>query len=55
VLSQFYEEQYALDLIGDRAEGVGYMLKERVGDVDIFIDAVTRVAGGGSALDPEVI
>jgi DNA-binding NarL/FixJ family response regulator len=55
VLSQFYEEQYALDLIGERAEGVGYLLKERVGDVDAFIDAVTRVAGGGSALDPEVV
>ena len=40
VLSQFYEEQYALDLIGDRAEGVGYLLKERVGDVDAFIDSV---------------
>jgi len=55
VLSQFYEESYALDLIGERAEGVGYLLKERVGDVDSFIDAVTRVAGGGSALDPEVV
>lgn len=55
VLSQFYEEAYALDLIGERAEGVGYLLKERVGDVDAFIDAVTRVAGGGSALDPEVV
>src|ERR1700744_3805141 len=54
LLSQYYEERYALDLIGDRAEGVGYLLKERVGDVDGFIDAVTRVAGGGSALDPEV-
>ena len=55
VLSQYYEERYALDLIGDRAEGVGYLLKERVGDVDSFIDAVTRVAGGGSALDPGVV
>jgi DNA-binding NarL/FixJ family response regulator len=55
VLSQFYEETYALDLIGDRAEGVGYLLKERVGDVDAFIDAVRRVAAGGSALDPEVV
>jgi DNA-binding NarL/FixJ family response regulator len=55
VLSQFYEEQYALDLIGDRAEGVGYLLKERVGDVASFIAAVTRVARGGSALDPEVV
>jgi DNA-binding NarL/FixJ family response regulator len=55
VLSQYYEEQYAIDLIGDRAEGVGYLLKERVGDVDAFIDAVSRVASGGSALDPEVV
>ena len=55
VLSQFYEERYALDLIGDRAEGVGYLLKERVGDVDAFIDAVQRVAAGGSALDPEIV
>src|ERR1700760_1704417 len=55
VLSQYYEEQYALDLIGDRAEGVGYLLKERVGDVDAFTDAVARVATGGSALDPEVV
>jgi DNA-binding NarL/FixJ family response regulator len=55
VLSQFYEEQYARDLIGDRAEGVGYLLKERVGDVDAFVEAVTRVAAGGSALDPEIV
>jgi DNA-binding NarL/FixJ family response regulator len=55
VLSQYYEEHYALDLIGDRAEGVGYLLKERVGDIESFVDAVTRVAVGGSALDPEVV
>jgi DNA-binding NarL/FixJ family response regulator len=55
VLSQYYEEQYALDLIGDTAEGVGYLLKERVGDVEAFRDAVTRVAAGGTALDPEVV
>jgi len=55
VLSQYYEEQYALDLIGERAEGVGYLLKERVGDLDSFLGAVARVAGGGSALDPEVV
>jgi DNA-binding NarL/FixJ family response regulator len=55
VLSQFYEETYALELIGDRPEGVGYLLKERVGDVDAFTDAVARVAAGGSALDPEVV
>src|SRR6202161_845131 len=55
VLSKYDEERYALDLIGERAEGVGYLLKERVGDVESFIDAVTRVASGGSALDPEVV
>ncbi|WP_028060771.1 response regulator transcription factor [Candidatus Solirubrobacter pratensis] len=55
VLSQFYEKQYAMDLIGDRAEGVGYLLKERVGDVDAFVEAVQRVAAGGSALDPEIV
>src|SRR3954451_23504990 len=55
VLSQYYEEQYALDLIGERAEGVGYLLKERVGDVDAFLQSVARVATGGSALDPEVV
>jgi DNA-binding NarL/FixJ family response regulator len=55
VLSQFYEEHYAVELIGDRAEGVGYLLKERVGDVEAFTDAVSRVAAGGSALDPEVV
>jgi DNA-binding NarL/FixJ family response regulator len=55
VLSQFYEESYALDLIGDRAEGVGYLLKERVGDVAAFVSAIERVAAGGSALDPEIV
>jgi DNA-binding NarL/FixJ family response regulator len=55
VLSQFYEEQYALDLIGEQPEGVGYLLKERVGDVSVFLAAVERVADGGSALDPEVV
>ena len=55
VLSQYYEDQYAVDLIGDSAEGVGYLLKERVGDVEAFTDAVARVAAGGSALDPEVV
>jgi DNA-binding NarL/FixJ family response regulator len=55
VLSQYYDDQYAVDLIGDSAEGVGYLLKERVGDVDAFTDAVARVAAGGSALDPEVV
>jgi DNA-binding NarL/FixJ family response regulator len=55
VLSQYYAEEYALDLIGDSAEGVGYLLKQRVGDVEIFTDAVARVASGGSALDSEVV
>jgi DNA-binding NarL/FixJ family response regulator len=55
VLSQFYEEHYAQELIAERAEGVGYLLKERVGDVEAFIDALNRVAGGGTALDPEVV
>jgi DNA-binding NarL/FixJ family response regulator len=55
VLSQFYDERYALELIGDRAEGVGYLLKQRVGAVETFVDAVTRVAAGGTALDPEVV
>jgi DNA-binding NarL/FixJ family response regulator len=55
VLSSHYEEEYALDLIGDSPEGVGYLLKERVGDVDAFTDAVARVAAGGSARDPEVV
>jgi DNA-binding NarL/FixJ family response regulator len=55
VLSQYYDERYAVDLIGDRAEGVGYLLKERVGDVEVFTDAVARVAAGGSALDTEIV
>jgi DNA-binding NarL/FixJ family response regulator len=55
VLSQFYDERYALELIGERAEGVGYLLKQRVGAVESFVDAVTRVAGGGTALDPEIV
>ena len=55
VLSQHFEESYAVDLIGDHAEGVGYLLKERVGDVSVFIDAVHRVAEGGTALDPEIV
>jgi len=55
ILSQFCEPAFALDLIGDHPEGVGYLLKERVGNVTSFTDAVARVAGGGSALDPEVV
>ena len=55
VLSQFVEERYALDLIGGSAEGVGYLLKDRVADFATFADAVRRVGGGGSALDPAVV
>jgi DNA-binding NarL/FixJ family response regulator len=55
VLSQHADQQYVLDLVGDQPAGVGYLLKERVGDVDAFIDAVERVAGGGTALDTEVV
>jgi DNA-binding NarL/FixJ family response regulator len=55
VLSEFLEDRYALDLVGDRAEGVGYLLKDKVGDVAVFIDAVRRVAANGSALDPDVV
>jgi DNA-binding NarL/FixJ family response regulator len=55
VLSQHADERYALDLIGDSAEGVGYLLKDRVADFAAFADAVRRVAEGGSALDPDVV
>jgi DNA-binding NarL/FixJ family response regulator len=55
VLSQYLEEGYALDLVGDRPEGAGYLLKDRVGDVERFADSVRRVGEGGSALDPEVV
>jgi DNA-binding NarL/FixJ family response regulator len=55
ILSQFCEPAYVLGIVGERPEGVGYLLKERVGDVRMFVDAVHRVAAGGSALDPEVV
>jgi DNA-binding NarL/FixJ family response regulator len=55
VLSQYVETGYAQDLLSESAEGVGYLLKDRVADVDTFCDAVRRVAQGGSALDPEVV
>jgi DNA-binding NarL/FixJ family response regulator len=55
VLSQFLDERYALDLIGDDPHGVGYLLKDRVGDVTALTDAIRRVAAGGSAVDPEVV
>jgi len=55
VLSQYVEEAYALDLLSETTESTGYLLKDRVADVESFIDAVHRVANGGSALDPEVV
>ena len=55
VLSQYVEEGYALDLVGESAGGVGYLLKDRVADVDRFVESIRRVAEGGSALDPEVV
>jgi DNA-binding NarL/FixJ family response regulator len=55
VLSQFLEDAYALALVADGAQGVGYLLKEKVGDLRMFTDAVRRVAEGGSVLDPDVV
>ena len=55
VLSQWVEERYATELIAGRPHGVGYLLKDRVADVAEFLDALNRVATGGSALDPEVV
>lgn len=55
VLSQFLEDRYAFDLVVNGAAGVGYLLKEKVGDVGMFTEAVRRVAAGGSALDPDVV
>jgi DNA-binding NarL/FixJ family response regulator len=55
VLSQWVEERYATELIAGRPHGVGYLLKDRVSDVAEFLDALRRVAEGGSALDPEVV
>jgi DNA-binding NarL/FixJ family response regulator len=55
VLSQYAEEAYAVDLLGESAEGVGYLLKDRVADPRGFADAVRQVGQGGSALDPEVV
>ena len=55
VLSQYVEEAYALELVGDASGGVGYLLKDRVADVERFVEAVRRVGEGGSALDPEVV
>jgi DNA-binding NarL/FixJ family response regulator len=55
VLSQYVEQLYARELLADRSGGVGYLLKDRVFNVDQFIDAVRQVAGGGTAMDPEVV
>lgn len=55
VLSQYVEETYAAELLSGGASGVGYLLKDRVGRVDAFLDALERVAAGGTALDPEVV
>jgi DNA-binding NarL/FixJ family response regulator len=55
VLSQYVEERYAADLLSANTSGVGYLLKDRVADVSTFVDALRRVASGGTALDPEVV
>jgi DNA-binding NarL/FixJ family response regulator len=55
VLSQYVERAYATELLADRAGGVGYLLKDRVADIRDFMDALRRVARGGTALDPEVV
>ncbi len=55
VLSQYVEQSYASELLGGGATGVGYLLKDRIGRVDEFLDALERVASGGTALDPEVV
>ena len=55
VLSQYVEPTYAMDLLAESAEGVGYLLKDRVADVREFADAVRRVGDGGSALDPTIV
>src|SRR4029453_11453746 len=55
VLSQYVEERYAVELLSGQTSGVGYLLKQRVADVRDFLDALERVASGGTALDPEVV
>jgi DNA-binding NarL/FixJ family response regulator len=55
VLSQYVENRYAGELLADRSGGVGYLLKDRIANVAQFVDAVRRVAGGGTAMDPEVV
>ena len=55
VLSQYVEQTYATELLGDGSGGIGYLLKDRVADVGEFVEAVRRVAAGGTAMDPEVV
>ena len=55
IVSQYVEETYARELLADGRGGVGYLLKDRIMDVDAFVEAVRRVGGGGTALDPEVV
>ncbi|MCA5894292.1 response regulator transcription factor [Isoptericola sp. NEAU-Y5] len=55
VLSQYVEQRYASELLARGASGLGYVLKDRIADVDTFLDAVERVAGGGTVVDPEVV
>ncbi len=55
ILSQYVEEHYVMRLLEDGTEGVGYLLKDRIAEIDRFVDAVRRVAAGGSVLDPEVV
>ncbi|MFI0407908.1 response regulator [Actinomadura sp. 3N508] len=55
LLSQYVEERYAADLLAASTRGIGYLLKDRVADVSVFLDALRRVASGGTALDPEVV
>ena len=55
ILSQYVEQTYAAELLADGVGGIGYLLKDRVGDVDEFVAAVRKVANGGTVLDPEVV
>jgi len=55
IVSQYVEDTYAAELLADGRGGVGYLLKDRIADVREFVDAVERVAGGGTAMDPEVV
>ena len=55
MFSQYIETRYAAELLADDAAGIGYLLKDRVADVSDFVEALVRVASGGTALDPEVV